>query len=272
MRKVSLLIAILFFLAVISVDAAAERTMTSELSEEATMQNSYGAGWLIGHGVRNEQGEDLGSVVDILFAENGKIEYVILDQGGVLGRGILGRGIGDQLYAVPWSIADVSPAEDRITLDIAKGKLMDAPTFAKTEWEKFGDPDFTRSVYGYYDLEETPLAEVEQTFRIDVHRATSTLEIPVLNVQGERLGSLEELIVGEDDRIRYAIVSRGGFLGLGQALIPVPFHSIAFEPDGRTARLDMEKSEFENAPRLEGRRWSALESPDFEMKVHEYFE
>jgi sporulation protein YlmC with PRC-barrel domain len=269
MRKVSLLIAMLFFLTVVSVDASAESMLTSE----PAMRYSYGASWLIGHGVRNEQGEDLGSVVDILFAENGRIEYVVLDQGGILGRGLLGRGVGDQLYAIPWKLADVSPAENRISLDLAKGKLLDAPTFARTEWEKFSDPEFESRVYGYYGLEQTiPAERYGVALTTDTHRATSMFDLPVQNAQGERLGTVEELIAGENNRIQYAIVSYGGFLGFGENLVAVPFHSLQLEPDQRAVRLDMDKTTFESAPHLGSRQWSALDDPDFAAKIREYFE
>jgi len=64
---------------------------------KTTMESGYKTSWLFGRSVRNPAREDLGSIYELLIAENGRIKYAVLDQGGILGRGLLGRGISDDL-------------------------------------------------------------------------------------------------------------------------------------------------------------------------------
>ena len=63
------------------------------------------------------------------------------------------------------------------------------------------------------------------------YRATKLVGAPVQNDAGEKIGTIDDLIVGRDDRVPYAIVSVGGFLGVGDKLVAVPFAIFKVYPD-----------------------------------------
>ena len=48
------------------------------------------------------------------------------------------------------------------------------------------------------------------------------LDKPVYNDQDERVGEVEDLIIAPDKSLSYAIISIGGFLGLGTHHVAVP--------------------------------------------------
>ncbi|MBZ0303832.1 MAG: PRC-barrel domain-containing protein, partial [Anaerolineae bacterium] len=51
---------------------------------------------LIGDGVKNSAGEDLGKLTEIMLdVESGRVAYAVLSFGGVL-------GLGNKLFAIPW--------------------------------------------------------------------------------------------------------------------------------------------------------------------------
>ncbi len=52
----------------------------------------------------------------------------------------------------------------------------------------------------------------------------------VYNELDQEIGELSDLIV-QGDRIAYAVISRGGFLGIGGTEIVVPFGSLTFEDE-----------------------------------------
>lgn len=54
-------------------------------------------------------------------------------------------------------------------------------------------------------------------------RASKLIGSAVYNDQNQKVGSVDDLIVKDDNRIVMAIVSVGGFLGLGNKLVAVPF-------------------------------------------------
>lgn len=49
------------------------------------------------------------------------------------------------------------------------------------------------------------------------------LEKSVYNDQNEKLGEIEDVIIAPDKSISYAIVGVGGFLGIGEHYVAIPF-------------------------------------------------
>jgi hypothetical protein len=54
----------------------------------------------------------------------------------------------------------------------------------------------------------------------------------VYNDQKQSIGSIDNLIVGSDGKISSAVISVGGFLGVGSKLVGVPFSQLQFQQDG----------------------------------------
>jgi PRC-barrel domain protein len=62
-------------------------------------------------------------------------------------------------------------------------------------------------------------------------RASKLRGVTVSNPQNQKIGDLDDLIVGKD-RVLFAIVQVGGFLGVGSHLIAVPYSSLQINEDG----------------------------------------
>lgn len=62
-------------------------------------------------------------------------------------------------------------------------------------------------------------------------RASKIIGAAVQNEGGERIGSVDELILSREDKIVMAIVSVGGFLGLGSKLVAVPWSQLRMDGD-----------------------------------------
>ncbi|RJR33414.1 MAG: PRC-barrel domain containing protein [Desulfobacteraceae bacterium] len=94
--------------------------------------------------VKNQQGQDLGQIEDLVVAKDGRISYIILSQGGVL-------GIGDKLTPIPFKNAQFDEQQDAVILsNIDKQKLENAPTISQGDWERLSDPGFERELFSYY--------------------------------------------------------------------------------------------------------------------------
>lgn len=99
---------------------------------------------LIGDTVRNQEGDKLGSVKEIMLdMETGRTAYAVLDMGGFL-------GIGNKLFAVPWNLIDVDTDEHEIVVDVPKERLENAPGFDQDEWPDFSDRRWGESIHSYY--------------------------------------------------------------------------------------------------------------------------
>lgn len=100
-----------------------------------------------GDSVKNAQGEDLGTIKDIMIdTENGEIAYAVLSFGGFL-------NMGDKLFAIPWEALDVDTENQCFILNVDKDRLENAPGFDKDNWPNMADPKFRDRVYNHYGLD-----------------------------------------------------------------------------------------------------------------------
>ena len=101
---------------------------------------------LIGDSVVNSAGEDLGDIKAIMLdVTTGRIAYAVLSFGGFL-------GVGDKLFAIPWSALTLDAAEKRFILNIAKDRLENAPGFDKDHWPSMADSNWANEIHAYYDV------------------------------------------------------------------------------------------------------------------------
>jgi sporulation protein YlmC with PRC-barrel domain len=74
----------------------------------------------------------------------------------------------------------------------------------------------------------------------------------VINLKGETLGKIENLVVDIDTgRIVYAILDSGGFWGIGSKLFPIPWDALAALPAEGIFFLNQSKEQMGKAPTLE---------------------
>src|SRR5437773_3551722 len=91
---------------------------------------------LTGMKVKNEAGETLGNIEDLVVdMKTGKISYAVLGVGGFL-------GIGEKYIAVPPSAFRIGDDDKSLVLNADKAKLEAAPGFAKTNWPDYRNPNF----------------------------------------------------------------------------------------------------------------------------------
>ena len=110
-----------------------------------------GADTLTGNDVYNHKDEELGDIKEIMLdVRNGRIGYAVLSYGGFL-------GVGDKLFAVPWSALTLDTQNKRFVLDVDKESLESAPGFDKDDWPDMADPEWARDVHAYYGTK--PYAE-----------------------------------------------------------------------------------------------------------------
>lgn len=97
-----------------------------------------------GDKVKNAKGEDLGEIKSIMLdLEHGRIAYAVLSFGGFM-------GLGDKLFALPWSAMKLDTRDHAFILDVPKEKLEKAKGFDKDDWPDFADPSFRTSTYSHY--------------------------------------------------------------------------------------------------------------------------
>ncbi|MFC4257065.1 PRC-barrel domain containing protein [Altererythrobacter xixiisoli] len=67
---------------------------------------------------------------------------------------------------------------------------------------------------------------------------------PVYATDGERIGSINHLMIGKrSGRVEYAVMSFGGFLGIGESYHPLPWDALDYDTErgGYVVHIDKEK-------------------------------
>jgi len=102
------------------------------------------ASTLAGDHVQNSAGEDLGKVNEIMIdIPSGKVAYAVLSFGGYL-------GMGNKLFALPWSALRLDEDKKCFILDVDKKKLENAPGFDKDNWPDMADTTWGTEIFSYY--------------------------------------------------------------------------------------------------------------------------
>ena len=103
-----------------------------------------GADTLIGNDVYNHEDEDIGDIKEIMLdVSNGNIAYAVLSYGAFL-------GMGEKLFAVPWSALKLDTENKRFLLNINKERLQNAPGFDKDDWPDLADQTWANDIHAYY--------------------------------------------------------------------------------------------------------------------------
>ena len=86
------------------------------------------------------------------------------------------------------------------------------------------------------------LSQGVQLVVVDVHavadgyRASKLIGSNVVNDQNEKVGTIEDIIIGRD-RVLFAVLQVGGFLHLGGYMVAVPYQSLVLDETGRKIKL-----------------------------------
>jgi sporulation protein YlmC with PRC-barrel domain len=103
-------------------------------------------------------------------------------------------------------------------------------------------------------------------------RSKALFEYRVKSPQGEDLGKIEEVMIDmEAGRVAYAVLSFGGFLGLGNKWVPVPWDAVALRPDEKALLLNIDKDKLQKAPNFEGTSLPELANRQWGAVIHTYY-
>jgi sporulation protein YlmC with PRC-barrel domain len=82
-------------------------------------------------------------------------------------------------------------------------------------------------------------------------RSSKVIGLNVYNAKDEKIGDINDLIIGSSGTITHAIVGVGGFLGMGEKNVAIPFASVKMNRDKNgkpTAMVDSTKEALQAAP------------------------
>jgi ribosomal 30S subunit maturation factor RimM len=162
-------------------------------SADMASADEFRASKLIGTNVKNNAGDTIGEMDDLIISSGDKMLQAILSVGGFL-------GIGDRHVAIPFKDLKVTRVNNTNELFYVatKDQLEGMPKFSYDETEKMA-----------------------QTVR-----ASKLIGMNVKNGTDETIGEVEDLIVTAADAMPKVVLDVGNYLDSGEKLVSVPYDSL----------------------------------------------
>ena len=102
------------------------------------------------------------------------------------------------------------------------------------------------------------------------HRVSKIIGSDVRNKSGDKIGDIRDLVVDDRGTIKLAIVSTGGFLGVGDRLHAVPWDVLTLGPKDDHI-LDIDKAHLQAAPGFTSRTWPNLGDERWQADNRRFF-
>jgi len=72
-------------------------------------------------------------------------------------------------------------------------------------------------------------------------------------------------------RVAYAVLSFGGFLGMGDKLFAIPWSRLSLDEDRKVFVLDVDRATLERAPGFDKDNWPDMADRAWGTQVHTYY-
>ncbi|SCX20638.1 PRC-barrel domain protein [Agrobacterium sp. DSM 25558] len=93
----------------------------------------------------------------------------------------------------------------------------------------------------------------------------------VYGADSKKIGSIQRIILEKrGGRVAYAVLSFGGFLGIGDDYYPLPWEKLHYDEELDGYRIDLTKEQIENGPRYANRDDDSMFGND-DRKVYDYY-
>jgi hypothetical protein len=107
---------------------------------------------ILGAKVDLKGGAAAGTIEDIVFDDEGVIDYFIVSEGG-------------KLVTVPWEAAKFNFEKRIATINITQDEYRKIPTYTTEKYPQFYTPTYETEIYGYYNLKPGQARRFERRMR-----------------------------------------------------------------------------------------------------------
>ncbi len=94
----------------------------------------------------------------------------------------------------------------------------------------------------------------------------------VVNGQDEDLGDIKEIMLDmRTGQVAYAVLSFGGFLGMGEKLFAVPWQALQLDTVNKRFVLNVDKNRLQNAPGFDPNAWPDMSDVGWSNQIHSFY-
>jgi sporulation protein YlmC with PRC-barrel domain len=102
-------------------------------------------------------------------------------------------------------------------------------------------------------------------------RASQFLSMTVYNQKNERIGAIVDMVGDVSGKVIYLVLSHGGFLGIGDKLVPIPWEAANPGEKPGTLVVRLNKEQLEKAPNFPAKKWPDFTKADWKKKTADYY-
>jgi sporulation protein YlmC with PRC-barrel domain len=104
---------------------------------------------------------------------------------------------------------------------------------------------------------------------ISAEKVTGT---SVYNAQGDKIGTIHDLMLDKrGGRVAYAVMSFGGFLGIGEKYHPLPWHVLSYDENQGGYNIGLTDEQLRNAPSYSQNQLSSFGTDEDDELVGRYY-
>jgi hypothetical protein len=94
----------------------------------------------------------------------------------------------------------------------------------------------------------------------------------VVNGADENLGDIKEIMLDmQTGQVAYAVLSFGGFMGMGDKLFAVPWQALHLDTVNKRFVLDIDKQQLRNAPGFDKHAWPDMADAQWTEHIHSFY-
>ncbi len=94
----------------------------------------------------------------------------------------------------------------------------------------------------------------------------------VYNSQGDNLGMIYDVMIDKlSGDVAYAVMSFGGFLGIGEEYSPLPWSALTYDVDQGGYVVDIGKEALKGGPRYTDDDYGRWDDPEYTREIDDYY-
>ncbi len=104
------------------------------------------------------------------------------------------------------------------------------------------------------------------------HKTSQFVGKGLKSLKGGPLGTISDLVVTEDGKIVFVLVTSDGALDIGDKVIPIPWEALMPGVVEGYLTVKVDKATLEKAPKISPDDWPKVGEPDWAKRIYDLFE
>lgn len=106
----------------------------------------------------------------------------------------------------------------------------------------------------------------------DVMAASTLKGTTVVSSDGADVGNISDIMIDvRSGRIAYAVLSEGGFLGMGTSLHAIPWNALTLDTDAECFHVSIAAQRIKDDPGFHKDHWPSMADASWGATVHQYY-